>query len=213
MWQARIPTPILMNGGDGLDTADYSGATAAVTVNLQANTSGGAATGDTFALVENVIGSSFDDTLTARDGGTASGGGGNDTLGGAGAGTSTILVGGEGNDTLSGFSFGQELMQLELGKGVDLFTSIFRTTDSDRLVIDNSVFDIGLGVTANEIRNLATGPATANIATAQFIYVQDTTQLYYDADGTGATAAPVLLATLGFAEGGNTLQVTDFYVI
>ena len=143
-----------LNGGAGLDTADYSGATAGVTVDLQDNISGGAATGDTFALVENVIGSNFADTLVARDGGTASGGGGNDNLGGAGGGTTTILVGGAGTDALSAASFGQELMQLELGNGVDAFTGIFRTTDSDRLLIDNSVFNIGLGVTANEIRNL-----------------------------------------------------------
>lgn len=104
-------------------------------------------------------------------------------------------------------------MQLELDNGPDTFNAIFRNADADRLLIDNDVFKIGLGVTPNEIRNLAAGPAVANIATAQFIYVQNTNQLFFDADGTGASTGPVLLATLQFAGGNNEVLASDFYVI
>lgn len=184
-----------------------------MTVNLQAGTSAGAATGDTYSSVESVIGSNFADTLTAREGGTADGGGGNDILNGAGPGNTTILKGGAGADSLSGFSSGQELMQLELNNGPDTFTSVYRNLDGDKLLIDNDVFNIGAGVTSTEVRNQTSGPAIASIATAQFIFVQSASQVYFDADGTGGAFAPVLLATVNFAEGGNQLYAGDFYVI
>jgi hypothetical protein len=203
-----------VNGGAGTDTVDYSNATSGVTVDLQFGIVGaGAAAGDTYALVESVIGSNFADALVARDGGTASGGGGDDSLGGAGFGTTTILVGGAGTDTLSGGSLGQELMQLELNNGPDTFNNVFRTADADRFLVDNAVLNVGLGVTPNEIVNLATGPALANSAIAQFIYLQDTNQVFFDQDGTGGAFAPVLLATVNFVEGPDQLLATDLLVI
>ena len=58
-----------LNGGDGSDTASYSGATGAVTVNL--NTTGPQAVGggqgsDTLTSIENIIGSKYSDTLTGN---------------------------------------------------------------------------------------------------------------------------------------------------
>ena len=73
-------------GGDGTDTVTYAGAGSGVTVSLvagQTTAGGGAATFDVFISIENVNGSSFDDTLSVSAGGSASvSGGGNDTLGG-----------------------------------------------------------------------------------------------------------------------------------
>ena len=118
-----------LNGGDNADTADYSASTAAVSVNLSAHSaSGGDANGDVLLNIENLAGSSGNDSLTG-DGGNnhlsgndgddrltgywgndlLNGGAGNDTLlGGAGAdrlngqsGNDSIL-GSEGNDSLSG---------------------------------------------------------------------------------------------------------------
>ena len=88
----------VLNGGAGSDAASYANATAGVTVSLlnpASNT--GEATGDRYSLIENLIGSRFDDTLT---GSTAAnrleGGDGNDSLTGSiGA---DDLVGGNGND-------------------------------------------------------------------------------------------------------------------
>lgn len=89
-------------GGDGQDAADFSGAGSSVTVNL--GLAGAQDTGhglDSFAGVEDVHGSAFNDTL-AGDGqrNRLSGGAGNDILnGGAG---DDVLTGGLGNDTLQG---------------------------------------------------------------------------------------------------------------
>ena len=51
-------------GGIGIDTALYLGSAAAVTVNLASGTgTGGDAQGDTLSEIENVTGSTFNDTL------------------------------------------------------------------------------------------------------------------------------------------------------
>ena len=87
-----------MDGGAGTDTADYSGSTAAVTVGLWNNSaSGGYAAGDSFTSIENLIGSSYNDSLT----GNAS---------------SNIIYGMDGNDTLNG---GQNTGALYGGNGDD----------------------------------------------------------------------------------------------
>ncbi|WP_373504778.1 beta strand repeat-containing protein [Aestuariivirga sp.] len=81
-----------LTGGNGIDTLDYAGS-AAVTVNLAANTaSGGDATGDTISGFENVIGTAFADTITGD-------GNDNDLVGGDG---NDLLNGGAGGDTLNG---------------------------------------------------------------------------------------------------------------
>ena len=81
----------ILNGGAGTDTASYIGSDLGVTVNLATGAgSGGDAAGDTFANIENLVGSSYDDTLT---GDTSN----NQLDGGAGA---DSLYGGLGNDSL-----------------------------------------------------------------------------------------------------------------
>jgi Ca2+-binding RTX toxin-like protein len=107
-------------GGQGMDFADYSASGAGVSINLGAGTaSGGDAAGDTFAGVDGIFGSAFDDTLIGFNDQSTSGndiytnrffgGGGNDFIDGMGAddqvsggtGNDTVL-GGSGNDTVSG---------------------------------------------------------------------------------------------------------------
>ncbi|MGV6800951.1 MAG: calcium-binding protein [bacterium] len=98
------------DGGTGIDSAMYSNAGAAVTVNLATGGTVGDAAGDTYTGVENVIGSNFDDTITG-DGfdnfinglagaDTLNGGAGNDTLTTRSGGTS--MFGDAGNDRLFG---------------------------------------------------------------------------------------------------------------
>jgi Ca2+-binding RTX toxin-like protein len=100
-----------LNGEGGIDTASYAGAVSAVTVAVVA---GAQATGgagiDTLIGVENLTGSSFNDTLTGDANAnilkgengldTLNGGGGNDTL--FGGGSADTLFGGSGIDTLVG---------------------------------------------------------------------------------------------------------------
>ncbi len=83
----------VIDGGTGTDVASYAGSTA-VNVNLQTGAaSGGHATGDKLISIENLLGSSYGDTLTGNSG--------NNVLnGGAGA---DKLDGGAGSDTASYF--------------------------------------------------------------------------------------------------------------
>lgn len=84
----------ILDGGAGFDMVDYSGASAAIGVDLAQSVqsaTGGSGT-DTLSRFEGIIGSAFDDTLTGD-------GNGNLLLGGAG---DDSLVGGDGNDTLMG---------------------------------------------------------------------------------------------------------------
>ena len=89
----------MLDGGLGLDTADYSTSAAGVTVNLTTGTgTGGDAAGDTFSGIENLTGSDQGDSLTGdANANVLNGGLGDDTLvGGLGADT---LIGGGGIDT------------------------------------------------------------------------------------------------------------------
>ena len=90
------------NGGDGRDTVNLAAAGAAVTVDLAANTaSGGTAAGDTFASIENLIGTSLNDTLSGDAANNRlDGAAGDDSLSGRDG--DDTLVGGLGNDRLFG---------------------------------------------------------------------------------------------------------------
>ena len=80
-----------LDGGAGVDTASYSSSYQGVKVNLTTGSATGHGT-DTLLNIENVIGSSYADTLTGNSGA-------NSLLGGAG---NDILTGGAGNDILNG---------------------------------------------------------------------------------------------------------------
>jgi Ca2+-binding RTX toxin-like protein len=106
----------VFDGRGGVDTADYSASNAAVAIDLTAHTAqGGYALNDTLTNVENLIGSTFNDTLTGNElANELSGGAGQDTLQGW-AGDDT-LNGGAGNDRLYG---GAGADHLNGGDGID----------------------------------------------------------------------------------------------
>lgn len=111
-----------LNGGAGNDTAYYTGSRAGVIVSLATGVgSGGDAEGDTLVDVEQVIGSSFNDTLTG-------GAGGNSLWGGAG---DDILIGGGGADRLKGEA------------GNDLF--VYLSTGDSTAAARDTIFDFGAG--------------------------------------------------------------------
>ena len=96
-----------LNGGSGsgTDTVNYSESDFGVNVSLQSNATntGGLAAGDILIGIERVVGSAYNDSLTAKDGVNTSvleGGAGNDTL--MGGSSNDTLIGGAGNDTLTG---------------------------------------------------------------------------------------------------------------
>ena len=95
-----------LRGGKGEDTISYAGSPMGVTINLNDGTAmGGDASGDDLGtMIENVIGSDYDDALTGTDavnvGNKLWGEGGDDVLSGR-EGEDT-LYGGAGDDSLSG---------------------------------------------------------------------------------------------------------------
>ncbi len=126
-----------LNGGTGADTASYASATSAVNANLTVQTNAtGEAAGDTYSSIENLTGSSFNDTLTGNgSANTLTGGDGDDTL--IGLGGSDSLVGGNGNDTVDYSASGSGVtVNLSSGPGTggdadgDTFSSIENVTGS-----------------------------------------------------------------------------------
>ena len=118
-----------LDGGSGRDTVsydripgDFATVFRAVNVNLAANTArGGFARDDRLTSIENLIGTSLNDTLTGDNdtlmGNRLEGIGGNDELHGGGG--DDTLIGGDGNDTLDG---GTGADRLEGGAGADVLT-------------------------------------------------------------------------------------------
>ena len=98
-----------LDGGDGIDTASYVGASARVNLNLGTQGTAGDAAGDTFASIENVMGSAFNDFIVGDT---------NDNML-SGANGDDRLRGGDGNDTLIG---GAGADDLRGGSGVDEVT-------------------------------------------------------------------------------------------
>ncbi|UVM23305.1 retention module-containing protein [Pseudomonas wadenswilerensis] len=120
----------LLDGGAGIDTASYSGAVSAVTVNL--NTAGGQNTGgagtDTLVAIENLIGTDYNDTLTGNGNANLLHGGlGNDTL--IGGGGDDVLIGGPGNNTLTGGTGSDTFLYQQGNTGHDVVTDFTPGTD------------------------------------------------------------------------------------
>jgi Ca2+-binding RTX toxin-like protein len=93
-----------LNGGPGSDTVDYSKAATSVVVDLSFYNASATGDGsDWLSLIENVVGSSYPDTITGSgDANVFKGGGGNDSLFGLGG--DDLLDGQADTDTLDGGS-------------------------------------------------------------------------------------------------------------
>ncbi len=128
-----------LDGGTGVDTADYSAATSRVAVDLiHGNTNtgvdgavygGSEAEGDVLTDIENVLGSSFDDSLTGDNFvNRLEGGDGADWLNGRDG--NDTLIGGSGDDRLTG---GAGADTLDGGAGVD---QAFYAWANSRVAVD-----------------------------------------------------------------------------
>ncbi|HSX86866.1 MAG TPA: type I secretion C-terminal target domain-containing protein, partial [Pseudomonas sp.] len=137
----------------GSDTAAYSYAASAVTVNLattSAQATGGSGS-DTLLNIENLTGSKYNDELTGNSAAnTLSGGTGNDTL--TGGNGNDLLIGGLGTDTFYGgldadrFDF-NALSEMGLGALRDVIGD-FNSSEGDQ--IDLSTLDADTSTTAND---------------------------------------------------------------
>ena len=220
-----------LDGKTGSDTASYATASSAVKVSLALtsaqNTVGSGL--DLLTSIESLVGSPFNDTLTGS--GVANrldGGSGADSIS-AGGGADT-LVGGLGNDSLLGDA-GNDTLQagagndrLTGGSGFDVFrfdSAPSATSNRDTLAdfnvaddiiqLENTVFT-ALPVTgtlaAGSLRKGA-GIQTAADADDFILYNTSSGAIFYDADGSGTSKAPVQLAML---TGVPSLTNADFFV-
>ena len=172
----------LLDGGTGNNTANYSLATAGVTVStaeLGAQHTGGAGT-DTLVNIQNLIGSNFDDHLTGDQGNNVLNGGlGNDVLnGGAG---DDLLIGGPGNNTLTG------------GPGHDTFQWQAGNTGHD------TITDFSFGLDKLDLSQLLQGEHADANSLENF--------LHFSVSGNGAS----LVSSIGVSSvaGGATTQTID----
>lgn len=166
-------------GGAGKDTASYANAVKGVVANLsEASLNTNDAKGDTYSSIENLLGSSCNDKLT---GSTVAnkiwGGVGNDKLyGGLGH---DLLIGGSGKDK---FIFDTELGSTNIDKVDDFIDK------DDTIWLDDGIF-----AAAGTVGDLASGAfyagTKAHDSSDRIVYDKTTGKLWYDVDGTGATAA------------------------
>jgi len=158
-----------ITGGSGLDTASYVGAKSAVTVQLALTTAqntGGAGM-DTLSGIENLVGSSFGDTLTGNSGANVlSGVSGTDRLDGMGG--ADKLIGGAGADVLTGGT-GGDIFRFAAGDFGGLTTTTcdrildFSHADGDR--IDVSAIDANsVGGHSNDAFSFIGSAAFGNVA-------------------------------------------------
>ncbi|CAM3370909.1 Hemolysin-type calcium-binding repeat-containing protein [Asticcacaulis taihuensis] len=147
------------NGGSGNDTVDYSEATSGVTAYLgsytisnSANTatagtgSAGLAQGHTYISIESIVGSNYNDSLSAGAGAQSfEGGAGNDFLSG-GAGADTYYFGrGDGSDTVT--ETNADNNTVVLGANITV-SDMYNPTSGG----SSGFFDVGIRGTSDIIR-------------------------------------------------------------
>ena len=109
-----------LDGGAGIDIAQYTASASAVSVNLNLTTaqSGGDAQGDILTNIENVMGSTYNDFITGNSGNNLlQGYDGNDSLtGGAGADT---LDGGAGTDDIANYVLATSAVSINMSTNIN----------------------------------------------------------------------------------------------
>ncbi|OWW20174.1 calcium-binding protein [Noviherbaspirillum denitrificans] len=183
-----------LNGGAGTDTADYSFATAGVTVSLALTTAQatGGSGSDTLLAIENLTGSSFDDKLTGNSG-------------------ANVLDGGTGIDTLTGggggdfFRFDALSDTGNTSSTCDVITDFVRGTDK----IDLSLLDANAATSStNEAFTFIGSKNFSSNATGQLRYVYSSytkTLMIYGSTDADSTAEFAIKLT-----GLNSLSASDF---
>ena len=153
----------LIIGGAGVDTAAYFGLPAGVAVSLLTNSGGG----DTLSEIENLIGTSFGDTLTGNDfANILNGDAGDDIL--IGGGGSDELFGVTGNDTYREVD-GSDIVDEGIGDGVDTVEALvsFSLVNSAQVLgaIENLILlgTANINGTGNFLANVITGNSGANV--------------------------------------------------
>ena len=200
----------LLDGGNGVDTASYAGATEGIKAALDGSFVGeGDALEDTFASVERLVGSDWRDVLRGDAGANVlTGGGGKDKLQGGDG--NDVAIGGKGRDTLVGGAGNDRFDYLALTDGGDTVADFGNAAgDNDTLRFDGDAFGgLPAGALAGN-RFLASAAGVATTASQRFIYETDTGVLRYDANGSAAGGVTVI-ATFS---GTQTLSAGDIVIL
>ena len=110
----------LINGGAGFDTADYSEADEAITLDLETGFgAAGEADGDQLVNIEKILASVHDDTVS-------------------GSGADETFVGGLGHDLLAGRA-GSDVYEFGFGDGQDIIAENGVLSDIDRLALSSEI--------------------------------------------------------------------------
>jgi len=138
------------------------------------------------------------------------GGGGGDTVFGQGG--NDTIYGGDGNDKLDGGSGDDAFVFDTALNGTTNVDSIadFNANNTDAIRLSQAIFG-GIGATLDAAEFLSVAGGAASNASQRIIFDTNTGNLYYDADGNGATGA-VLFATVTLT-GGGTFNQGDFLMI
>jgi Ca2+-binding RTX toxin-like protein len=117
-----------------------------------------------------------------------------------------LMLGGAGNDTMTGWT-GSDRFWLQNSQGADSISDF--TSGTDHLRITGREFGIGSTLDANELGNRSFAHLAIGSG-ADFVYRQNTDQIWFDSGGFGGVAA-ILIATL--SSGPASLSQSDFQVI
>ena len=157
-----------LDGGDDTDTADYSGAAGLVNINLSSGAvQDGDGGSDTLTSIENVTGSTFNDTQIGDSlANPLTGGAGVDRLDGRGG--DDVLVGGAGNDIYTITDVGDVITEL-VGEGTDRINAFVDFTNPYNVELLVGKFaSVGLTLTGNATRDQITGANKINSPDAIF---------------------------------------------
>lgn len=197
----------IINGGDGNDTVSYQDATQGVGVSLESNLSDFGADNDFYILIENIIGSTFNDAIQVGGGGFAIGSAGSDVVEGSrttGLGNlTTEFLWGDDQDSADATP---DSFLLHIGTGADALMD-FNPGEGDRIAVRSAEFSA-----TPTVLNL-NGQVASNSSGPQFIYERLTDVLYYDADGQAGTFGPIAIAYLPDLGPAFNFTINDHFVI
>ena len=160
------------SGDTSSDTVSYARSDEGVTVDLSSSgtqSSNGYASGDTLTNIENVIGSSHGDNLTAAGGGSVlTGGRGDDTLTGGGGSDTFVFASGDGDDEINSFTIADDKIDLSAFTSIASLDDLRDSNDSNgEISVTGSAVEINLP-NNGEIR--LNGVTTDTLTADNFIF-------------------------------------------